>query len=170
MRQPPASSTVVLCCFIINATMQNCPPPFGWHMFCCYDTILLPVCKVFNGSKIRTYFLKSHPPGPSFPEICPLKIPIGRLQCKQKNAFLQAPGKIFMKVPHLVSPLFVPTQHSSTLQGGSCELKGSSGPKRKAQKKGIWMAHCYILPTGQAQALQLNFIIFPFHAPFLFFP
>lgn len=35
-----------------------------------------------------------------------------------------------MKVPHPVSPLFVPTQSSSTLKGGSYELKGGSGLKK----------------------------------------
>ena len=101
---------------------------------CCGDAIFLPVCSFLNRSKIRANFLKSHPWGSNFPEIYPLKIPVGQLQCKQKNAILQAPGQIFMKVPHPVSPLFVPTQSSSTLKGGSYELKGGSDPKKKSGK------------------------------------
>ena len=84
----------------------------------------------------RSDFLKSHPPRSNFAEIPPLKIPIGQLQHRQENATLQPPGKIFKKVPHLVSPLFVPTQSSSTLQEGSYELRKGSGSKKKTQKGG----------------------------------
>ena len=102
---------------------------------CCSDTISLPVYSFLNGSKIRDYFLKSHPPGSSFAEIHPLKIPVRQLECKQKNTTLQAPGKIFIELPHPVSPLFVPTQSSSTLQGGSYELRKGLGSKKKSRKR-----------------------------------
>lgn len=105
-----------------------------------------------------------------FKKIHPLKIPVGQLHCKQKNAILQAPGKIFMKVPYPVSTLFTQTQFSSTLKGGSYELKGDSAPEKKPRKEVGWMAHCYILPTARTQGPQLNFIISLLPLPFSTFP
>lgn len=107
------------------------------RLLCCWSgTICLPTYSFFNGSETRDCFLKSHPPGSNFAERHPLKIQVGQLQHRQKNATLQAPGRIFIKIHYPAGPLFVPTQSTSTLKGGSCELREDSGSKKKVETGG----------------------------------
>ena len=115
--QPPAPSTMVSGTTWLHHECRDAESPSTLlitraRLLCCFsDAIFLPVCNFLNGSKIRAYFLKSHPRASNFPEIPPLQIPVGQLQCKQKkchsagsreNIYEGAPSSQSSLCPHTI--------------------------------------------------------------------